>query len=136
MTIIAGCIIRNQNGEYLMVQEKQERVRGLWNIPAGYADEGESPQQAAVRETREEVGLIVAVESEPAYVYEDEAKGKQYCAFRAKVVEGELAIQSSELLNAQWLPFEAIKRFNESVIIRDPWIFAAIQKVEHENSRN
>jgi len=33
--------------------------RGGWDLPAGYLDPHESPEQAAVRETREEAGLDV-----------------------------------------------------------------------------
>ncbi len=40
----------------------RERIDGLWALPGGYADIGESPSEAAERETAEEAGIEVRVE--------------------------------------------------------------------------
>ncbi|MFO1497016.1 MAG: NUDIX hydrolase [Verrucomicrobiota bacterium] len=37
----------------------QERADGLWTVPGGWADVGESPMENVVREVREEAGLEV-----------------------------------------------------------------------------
>src|SRR3954454_18641079 len=39
----------------------RERSDGLWTMPGGWADVGDSPSIAAVRETREESGYEVRV---------------------------------------------------------------------------
>ena len=54
--IVAGCLIE-KDGRYLLVQEKQPKVYGLWNLPAGYVDKGEAIRQAAIREAKEESGM-------------------------------------------------------------------------------
>lgn len=54
--VVAGCIIF-QEGKYLMVQEKQEKVYGLWNVPAGYVDKGEEVEAAAIREALESLDM-------------------------------------------------------------------------------
>jgi ADP-ribose pyrophosphatase YjhB (NUDIX family) len=53
-----GGVIINENNEILLVQEHGGFRRGQWNIPSGRLDLGESLPQAAVREIREETGLI------------------------------------------------------------------------------
>jgi 8-oxo-dGTP pyrophosphatase MutT (NUDIX family) len=49
-------IIRNQAGQVLFLVRADN---GLWDLPGGAIDPGETPAQAIVREVREETGLIV-----------------------------------------------------------------------------
>lgn len=48
----AGGVVENQAGGVLMMTRK-----GWRDLPKGHIDEGESPEEAAVREVREETGL-------------------------------------------------------------------------------
>lgn len=45
----------------LLLRRAVEPGAGAWDLPAGYLDPGESFEQAAVRETREESGLEIAL---------------------------------------------------------------------------
>ena len=45
-----------RHGKLLFVREAQD---GLWSLPGGWADLGESPSQVAEREVREESGYLV-----------------------------------------------------------------------------
>jgi len=45
-----------KDGNLLLVQEKQDR---RWSLPGGWADVGDRPSEVAIREVREECGLIV-----------------------------------------------------------------------------
>jgi len=53
-----GVIIRDQSGKILL--EKRSDC-GLWGIPGGRIEPGESVERTAVREIREETGLTVRV---------------------------------------------------------------------------
>lgn len=46
-------------GRLLLVRRRNEPGRGLWSLPGGRCEAGESPADAAVRETLEETGLVV-----------------------------------------------------------------------------
>ena len=46
----------------LLVQRKYAPQAGYWSLPAGFMEWDETPQQAAVRETEEETGLLVDVQ--------------------------------------------------------------------------
>lgn len=48
----AGGLVKNQEGKLLVFFR-----RDFWDLPKGKIDEGESPEQAAVREVQEETGL-------------------------------------------------------------------------------
>jgi len=64
-TVGAICIVRRGDGALLLVRHS---YRGKWGCPGGLAQRGEVPAQAAVRETKEEVGLSVELVGEPAVV--------------------------------------------------------------------
>ena len=53
----SGAVILNQRKEILLVQEKKENIAGLWNIPSGRVENGESLLYALHREINEETGL-------------------------------------------------------------------------------
>ncbi|MBT3077602.1 MULTISPECIES: NUDIX hydrolase [Streptomyces] len=46
-------------GKVLMIRRRQREGKLLWAFPGGGIEAGETPEQAAVRETAEEVGLEV-----------------------------------------------------------------------------
>lgn len=50
----AGVLILNGKGEILFVKPN---YKDNWTIPGGRVEENESPEQACLRETKEEVGL-------------------------------------------------------------------------------
>ena len=57
----AGTLVHRE-GRLLVVKRAQAPNRGLWAFPGGKVEEGETPMQTAVRETKEEVGLDVEIE--------------------------------------------------------------------------
>lgn len=51
---VRGVVLRE--GRVLLIQEPLD---GLWTLPGGWADVGESPSESVVKEVREESGLLV-----------------------------------------------------------------------------
>jgi mutator protein MutT len=51
-----AALVRNDAGHVLFQRRADD---GLWSLPSGSIDPGETPGQAVVREVREETGLIV-----------------------------------------------------------------------------
>jgi 8-oxo-dGTP diphosphatase len=132
---IAGVVIRDDQGRYLLVQERQFIAYGLWNLPAGHVDPGETPQQAAIREAHEETGLDVElIDREPILVDRVAEKEKIFYAFSARVTGGKLIIPQDELLDAQWFEIDKIKQLYKDGKIRSPSIMNSISKVENANS--
>lgn len=54
-SMVAGCIA-TLNGRILLCRRAIEPYRGCWTFPGGYVEIGETLQEAAIRETREEAG--------------------------------------------------------------------------------
>lgn len=54
-SMVAGCVATHM-GRILLCQRAIDPCRGMWTIPAGYVETGETLQEAAIRETYEEAG--------------------------------------------------------------------------------
>lgn len=79
-----GGILRDAQGRICLVRPVG---RGLWALPKGHADPGESPEDAALREVREETGFsprLGAYVGHVAYSYPEHRQGQAWSV--AKVV--------------------------------------------------
>ena len=56
-----GGVVRDGAGRLLLIRRGREPSRGLWSLPGGRVEPGETLEQAVVREVREETGLEVRV---------------------------------------------------------------------------
>jgi 8-oxo-dGTP diphosphatase len=55
-----GAVIKDAAGRLLLIKRGHEPGAGLWTIPGGRIEPGETDQQAVAREILEETGLRVA----------------------------------------------------------------------------
>ena len=53
---VACAIPATDDGELYLMRRGFEPSRGLWTMPGGFVDLGESVEDAAIRETKEEIG--------------------------------------------------------------------------------
>src|SRR5690349_19654170 len=58
-SMVAGCVA-TRGDRILLCRRAIEPFRGMWTIPAGYVEIGETLQEAAVREAWEEAHALVA----------------------------------------------------------------------------
>lgn len=59
--VAVGAIIVDNVGRVLLVQRWRPPGEGLWTVPGGRVEHGETLEAALVREVREETGLDVSV---------------------------------------------------------------------------
>jgi 8-oxo-dGTP diphosphatase len=55
-----GAVIKDAAGRLLLIKRGHEPGAGLWSLPGGRIEPGETDQQAVTREILEETGLQVA----------------------------------------------------------------------------
>jgi len=127
--VIAGVIIK-RNNKYLLVQEKKASVYGLWNFPAGHVGKGESIEEAAVREAKEEVGYNVRLVKKVC-AHQKSAKEPVKHVFYAEIIGGDLNFPKEELLDVNWFSFEEIKDMKNK--LRGDWIIESIEIFEQNN---
>lgn len=127
-----GTLIQNPQGEYLLIQEAKQHVKGKWNLPSGgYSKEGEQIEEtireAAIRETREETGLEVDIEGLIGiYVRDAERTDKKNVNifFEASKTGGNLGnVKQGEILDAKYFKKSEVRqlelRFDILKIIND-----------------
>lgn len=107
----AVVIIVNDHNEILL----QQRPESLWGLPGGLMDLGESMEETAIREVREETGLNVEnlslLQLFSGKEFFVEAKnGDQFYAITAvyltKDYSGQLTTISEETLSAKFFPID------------------------------
>ena len=87
--IVTGCIPEWQ-GQILLCRRGIEPRHGLWTIPAGFMENGETIEQAAMRETLEEACARVEIHGLYA-VFNIPHVNQVYMIFRAQLSDGEFA---------------------------------------------
>ena len=55
-------LMRNKNGEILLIKRGVEPAKGKWALPSGFVESGETTEETAVRELFEETGIKGSVE--------------------------------------------------------------------------
>ncbi len=126
VTVAAGVVVK-RDGKYLLVQESQKHCYGKWNFPAGTVDQGETIEEAAVREAKEESGFDVRI-IRKIDIYHEKATAAVKHAFEAEIIGGELSYPKDELMGAGWFSYNEIVAMKEN--LRNPWILDAIANVE------
>ncbi len=52
-------LVVRKGGKFLLLKRANRTGRGLWCIPGGHAETGETAEKAALREAREEIGEVL-----------------------------------------------------------------------------
>ncbi len=90
------------------------RGRLLWSLPKGHIEEGETAEQAAVREVEEETGIIGCVVAPLGtidfwFVAEDRRVHKTVHHFLLRATGGELSDEDIEVSEVAWVPLDELE---------------------------
>jgi mutator protein MutT len=112
-----GVIIIGQ-GKILLEKRKNEPGRGQWSIPGGLVELGESVEQTAIREVKEETGLEV---ENPVHIdvvdnidLDEEGKVKYHFVIIDYLVKlkGGSVEASSDAAELRWVPFDDVGKYD------------------------
>eukprot|EP00029_Vermamoeba_vermiformis_P013812 TRINITY_DN8740_c0_g1_i1.p1 TRINITY_DN8740_c0_g1~~TRINITY_DN8740_c0_g1_i1.p1 ORF type:complete len:182 (+),score=38.19 TRINITY_DN8740_c0_g1_i1:63-608(+) len=107
--IVAVVVV--QDDKILLIQEAKESCKGLWYLPAGKMESGETIISAAKREMKEEAGYEIDVAG-VFHIEHISYGGPSWIRFgvAANIVGGELkTIPDKESLRAEWFQLEDIR---------------------------
>jgi 8-oxo-dGTP pyrophosphatase MutT (NUDIX family) len=107
----AGGVVHRRHGGRLQVLLVHRRTPELWALPKGTPDSGETLEETALRETREETGIEVAIEAPLRSIRYFFVRGstrfnKTVHFFLMRAVGGHLDAHDAEFDEAVWLDLD------------------------------
>ncbi len=110
-SIGVGGIVFNNRRQVLLIQRNQPPASGLWSIPGGKLEPGESLAAACQREVKEETGLEVQATTIVAVV-ERRIEGFHYVIIDylalLKNQEIQASIAESDVADAKWVGLDQV----------------------------
>lgn len=125
---VVACAVIKKDSRYLLVQEKQPIAYGLWGFPGGRVDIGDTIEQTAIKEAKEESGYDIELIRKIDILQELATEAPKHF-FEARIVGGELQYPDDEILDAKWFTFDEIKQMKEK--LRGNWVIDAITLLEN-----
>lgn len=108
-TSAGGLVVDTETGHAAVIGRLDRRGRLLWSLPKGHVEQGETVEQAAVREVAEETGIDSAVVAALGsidywFVAEDRRIHKTVHHFLLRAVGGKLSDADYEVAEVAWVP--------------------------------
>lgn len=104
------CIV--QCGDELLLVHNSYGPKG-WTFPGGGIKPGENPAAAAIREVKEEVGIVLStVQSAGSFLHTDEYKCDMVYCFLAEIDKRAYVIDNTEVVEGRWFSQSSLPVLN------------------------
>lgn len=120
VTVGTPVIIQNSKGEILLGKRSENNpiYSGYWGLPGGIMDYGETPEETAKREVREEMGVEIKIKKRSKSIYNVLPEKNQLIKihsinipFYCKIISGEPKPED-ETDKVKWFKPKEIKEMN------------------------
>lgn len=108
-------MIHDHGGRLLVIKRGRPPAQGLWSLPGGRVEQGESDPVALARELREETGLTVVCGPLAGVVVRGEFEIHDYWA----TVTGGVLRAGDDAADARWLSAAEYTRFDQAGALVD-----------------
>ncbi|HEX9862631.1 MAG TPA: NUDIX hydrolase [Candidatus Bathyarchaeia archaeon] len=105
-------------GKILLEKRKNEPGKGKWSIPGGLVDLGESPEQAVIREVKEETCLAVDAPRHIDVVSDVSLDENGKIKYHFVIIDYLVAVKGGEVKAAsdaealEWVPFSEVEAYD------------------------
>ncbi|MEW9051853.1 MAG: NUDIX hydrolase [Neobacillus sp.] len=107
---VSGLVV-SSDGQWLVVKKRYGGLKGQWSLPAGFVDEGETADEAVIREVKEETGIDCEVQGLIGLrtgVIADEISDNMLLFLLKPLTNGEIKHQENELYEAKYMDPEGL----------------------------
>lgn len=129
-TATVAVFTKKPDGLYVLVgKRKKEPQKDKWCLPGGHMDPGETPEDAGIRELREETGVSLGKVTYLRHRLEKK-EGLIHHYFFARVSPSTKIKAGSDIADVQWMKVKKLEplAFNHSTIVHE-----ALTKMPFEN---
>jgi len=99
--VVIGIV--NKENQVLIVKRKQKEGDLFWQFPGGGVEDGETNEQAIIRELREETGIdSIPIKCLGERIHPSTKKEMSY--WSCEYISGDLSISDDDLDEAIWVP--------------------------------
>ena len=105
----ASVALINKN-QVLLIQRNKQPSEGLWTLPGGRLETGETAEQAAQREIREELGLYAFALRPVRTLMLGPKRDFPLAVFATEGFEGEVVPQPDEVRAWRWAKIEQLRK--------------------------
>lgn len=110
-----GLVVDAENSRAALIGRIDRKGRLLWSLPKGHIEDGETSEQAAVREVAEETGIAAAIVAALGsidywFVAEDRRVHKTVHHFLLRAHGGELSDADVEVAEVAWVPLAELQK--------------------------
>ena len=125
---IRAALVIERDGSFLLVQEGHAGAYGLWNWQQGKVEEGETVEEAAIREAREETGYEVSILRKLRIVTNPFPRTKEIHVFLGEIIGGELQTPEGEIIQAKWFAFDELEDIKDAA--PGPWVYETLISIK------
>jgi ADP-ribose pyrophosphatase YjhB (NUDIX family) len=109
----AAAVIIEEKGKVLLIKRKFDPWKGLWQCPAGFVEWDETPQETAIRETEEEVGVKVKLSGIfDVRLITDDPRGNIIVVFFKGEIVGGVPRAGDDASEVCWFSLDDLPKFS------------------------
>ena len=118
---IVKALITNKEGKILLVKRDRKwhkEAHGKWEFPGGKIDFGETPEEACIREAKEESGVEVEIDylipkiHTGRWTFPDRESQQFIVCYKCNFIGGELSTEDHGVSDVRWFDPEEIEKLD------------------------